>query len=34
MLMGRKPAYMTGFRPINLGVLEKRDGGVEFRAKA
>jgi hypothetical protein len=34
MLMGRKPAYMSGFRPINLGVLQKRDGDVEFRAEA
>jgi len=34
MLMGRKPVYMAGFRPVNLGVLEKRDGGVEFLAEA
>ena len=31
--MGRKPTYMRGFRPVNLGVLEKRAGGVEFRAE-
>jgi len=25
---------MSGFRPVNLEVLEKRDGGVEFRTEA
>jgi len=33
MLTGRKPLYIVGFRPVNLGVLEKRDGGVEFPAE-
>jgi len=34
MLMGRKVLYIWTFRPINIRVLQKRDGGVEFRAEA
>ena len=34
MLMGRKPVYMTGFRPINLGVRGKGDESVEFLGEA
>ena len=31
--MGRKPVYMTGFRPVNLEVRGKGDERVEFLAE-
>ena len=33
MLTGRKLAYMSGFRPVNLGALWNRDGGAELRVE-
>jgi hypothetical protein len=29
MLMGRKPAYMSGFRPINIGCAREGDERAE-----